>query len=75
MVYSFARVGGGLVMQVADYYVEGRKAWFRLYEKGCASGEPLLAAHARIDAWPKGGEPWPASCSPVAAESRTGGSS
>ena len=21
-------------MQVADYYVEGRKAWFRLYEKG-----------------------------------------
>jgi hypothetical protein len=56
-------------MQVADYY-EGRKAWFRLYEKGCAPGEPLVAAHARIDAWPKVGEPWPASCSPAAAESR-----
>ena len=25
---------------------------------GCASGEPLLAAHATIGAWPKGGEPW-----------------
>jgi integrase len=34
MVYSFARVSAAIGMQVADYYVEGRKAWFRLYEKG-----------------------------------------
>lgn len=34
MVYSFARVGAALGMSVADYYVEGRKAWFRLHEKG-----------------------------------------
>lgn len=34
MVYSFARVGAALGMTVADYYVEGRKAWFRLHEKG-----------------------------------------
>ncbi len=34
MVYSFARVGAALGMKVEDYYIEGRKAWFRLYEKG-----------------------------------------
>lgn len=34
MVYSFARVGAALGMSVADFYVEGRKAWFRLHEKG-----------------------------------------
>src|SRR5690242_15953557 len=34
MVYSFARVGAALGMKVGDYYVEGRKAWFRLHEKG-----------------------------------------
>jgi integrase/recombinase XerD len=34
MVYSFARVGAALGMKVEDYYTEGRKAWFRLYEKG-----------------------------------------
>jgi integrase/recombinase XerD len=34
MVYSFARVSAALGMKVEDYYTEGRKAWFRLYEKG-----------------------------------------
>jgi integrase/recombinase XerD len=34
MVYSFARVGAALGMKVEDYYTEGRKAWFRLHEKG-----------------------------------------
>ena len=34
MVYSFARVGATLGMKVEDYYTEGRKAWFRLHEKG-----------------------------------------
>lgn len=34
MVYSFARIGAALGMTVEDYYVEGRKAWFRLHEKG-----------------------------------------
>jgi len=34
MVYSFARVSAALGMKVGDYYVEGRKAWFRLHEKG-----------------------------------------
>jgi len=34
MVYSFARVGAVLGMKVEDFYVEGRRAWFRLHEKG-----------------------------------------
>jgi integrase/recombinase XerD len=34
MVYSFARVSAALDMTVADYFIEERKAWFRLHEKG-----------------------------------------
>jgi integrase/recombinase XerD len=34
MVYSFARVSAALRMKVEDYYTEGRRAWFRLHEKG-----------------------------------------
>lgn len=34
MVYSFARVGAVVGMKVEDYYTEGRRAWFRLHEKG-----------------------------------------
>ena len=34
MVFSFARVGAVLSMKVEDYYTEGRRAWFRLHEKG-----------------------------------------
>ena len=34
MVYSFARIGAALGLRVEDYFVEGRKAWFRLHEKG-----------------------------------------
>jgi integrase/recombinase XerD len=34
MVYSFARVGAALGMKIEDYYTEGRRAWFRLHEKG-----------------------------------------
>lgn len=34
MAYSFARIGAALGMKVEDYYSEGRRAWFRLNEKG-----------------------------------------
>src|SRR4051794_146107 len=34
MVFSFARVSAALAMKVEDYYTEGRRAWFRLHEKG-----------------------------------------
>jgi len=34
MVYSFACVSVALGADLADFYVEGRKAWFRVREKG-----------------------------------------
>jgi integrase/recombinase XerD len=34
MVYSFARVSATVGLKVEDYFTEGRKAWFRLHEKG-----------------------------------------
>ena len=34
MVYSFARVTAAIVMNVEDYYPQGRRMWFRLHEKG-----------------------------------------
>ena len=34
MVFSFARVSAALAMKVEDYFTEGRRAWFRLHEKG-----------------------------------------
>jgi site-specific recombinase XerD len=33
MVYTFARVGAVLRMQVKDYFVQGRRGWARLHEK------------------------------------------
>lgn len=34
MVYSFARVNAALSMKVSDYFVQGRRGWVRLHEKG-----------------------------------------
>ncbi len=34
MVYTFARVNAALSMRVEDYYVQGRRGWVRLHEKG-----------------------------------------
>ncbi len=34
MTYSFARVGAVSQMKVKDYYIQNRKAWFILHEKG-----------------------------------------
>jgi integrase/recombinase XerD len=34
MVYSFARVNAALQMKVGDYFVQGRRGWIRLHEKG-----------------------------------------
>jgi len=34
MVYSFARINAVLQMKVADYFVQGRRGWVRLHEKG-----------------------------------------
>lgn len=34
MVYTFARVGAAIGMRVEDVYVQGRRTWVRLHEKG-----------------------------------------
>jgi site-specific recombinase XerC len=34
MVYTFARVGAAIRMRVRDVYVQGRRTWVRLHEKG-----------------------------------------
>lgn len=34
MVYTFARVGAAVRMRVEDVYVQGRRTWVRLHEKG-----------------------------------------
>ena len=34
MVYSFARVSAVVAMNVEDYFVQDRRMWFRLHEKG-----------------------------------------
>ena len=34
MVYSFARIGAALAMRIEDVFVQDRRLWVRLYEKG-----------------------------------------
>ena len=34
LFYSFARVGAVVAMNVEDYYLNGKRYWFRLHEKG-----------------------------------------
>lgn len=34
MVYTFARVGAAIQMYVKDYFIQGRRGWVRLHEKG-----------------------------------------
>lgn len=34
MVYTFSRVGAALKMQVQDVYIQGKRTWVRLHEKG-----------------------------------------
>jgi integrase/recombinase XerD len=48
MVFSFARVSAALGMKVEDYYTQGRRAWFRLHEKGGKRHE-VAANHKAAD--------------------------
>jgi integrase/recombinase XerD len=34
MIYTFARVGAAVAMNVDDYYQQGKRWWVRLHEKG-----------------------------------------
>ncbi|SEK55569.1 Phage integrase family protein [Nitrosovibrio tenuis] len=47
MVYTFARVGAALQIKVEDVYVQGRRTWIRLYEKGEKRHE--MPCHHNLD--------------------------
>ena len=49
MVYTFARVGAALKMRVEDVYVQGRRTWVRLHEKGGKRHE--MPCHHNLDAY------------------------
>jgi site-specific recombinase XerD len=49
MAYTFARVGAAIGMKVEDYYVQGRRGWVRLHEKGGKQHE--MPAHHNLDAY------------------------
>jgi integrase/recombinase XerD len=49
MAYSFARIGAVVAMKVEDYFVQGRRSWVRLYEKGDKRHE--VPAHHNLDAY------------------------
>ena len=47
MVYTFARVNAVLQMTVRDYFVQGRRSWVRLHEKGGKEHE--LPCHHNLE--------------------------
>jgi site-specific recombinase XerC len=49
MVYSFARVGAALAMEVEDVYVQNRRLWVRLHEKGGKRHE--MPCHHNLEAY------------------------
>jgi len=49
MVYTFARIGAALKMKVEDVYVQKRRTWVRLHEKGGKRHE--MPCHHNLDAY------------------------
>ena len=47
MVYTFARVGAAVSMNVEDFFVQGRRGWVRLHEKGGKEHE--MPTHHNLD--------------------------
>lgn len=47
MVYTFARVGAAVSMRVEDVYIQGRRSWVRLHEKGGKQHE--MPCHHNLD--------------------------
>ena len=47
MVYTFARVGAATSMKVEDFFVQGRRGWVRLHEKGGKKHE--MPTHHNLD--------------------------
>ena len=49
MVYSFARIGAALAMRVEDVFVQNRRLWVRLHEKGGKRHE--MPCHHSLEAY------------------------
>ena len=49
MVYTFARVGAAIKMRVEDVYIQGRRTWVRVHEKGGEEHE--MPCHHNLEAW------------------------
>lgn len=49
MVYSFARIGAAVTMKVEDVYVQQRRLWVRLHEKGGKRHE--MPCHHNLEAY------------------------
>ena len=49
MVYTFARVGAAVGMRVEDVYIDGRRTWVRLHEKGGKRHE--MPCHHNLEVW------------------------
>jgi site-specific recombinase XerD len=49
MVYTFARVGAVLSMRVEDFFIQGRRGWVRLHEKGGKQHE--MPTHHNLDGY------------------------
>jgi site-specific recombinase XerC len=49
MVYTFARVGAALKMRIEDVYIQGRRTWVRLHEKGGKRHE--MPCHHNLDTY------------------------
>ena len=47
MVYTFARVGAVLRMRVRDYFLQGRRGWVRLHQKG--GKEHVVPCHHNLE--------------------------
>lgn len=49
MIYSFARIGAALAMRVEDVFVQNRRLWVRLHEKGGKHHE--MPCHHTLEAY------------------------
>jgi site-specific recombinase XerD len=49
MVYSFARIGAALAMKLEDVYIQDRRTWVRLHEKGGKRHE--MPCHHNLETW------------------------
>jgi site-specific recombinase XerD len=49
MVYTFARVSAAIKMRIEDVYIQGRRTWVRLHEKGGKQHE--MPCHHNLETW------------------------